>query len=88
MWFNQTIMENKPLAYKIGLGLTFLTVGLFLVLVVLKLTGVIAWSWWWVVAPVVIPFIIVFITVLAASVIIGITTPPKYNQEDEENFNK
>lgn len=29
---------------------------LFLVFLVLKLTGVIAWSWWWVTAPLWIPF--------------------------------
>ncbi len=29
---------------------------LFLVFLVLKLTGVIAWSWWWVTAPLWVPF--------------------------------
>lgn len=34
---------------------------LFLVFLILKLTGVIAWSWWWVTAPLWIPFVIVII---------------------------
>ena len=34
---------------------------LFLVFLVLKLTGVIAWSWWWVTAPLWIPFVLVFV---------------------------
>jgi fatty acid desaturase len=36
---------------------------LAIVFIVLKLTGYIAWSWWWVLAPLWIPFAIV-ITVL------------------------
>lgn len=28
-----------------------LTIGLFAVFLVLKLTGVISWSWWWVASP-------------------------------------
>jgi hypothetical protein len=40
-----------------GNGLGFGTV-LFLVFLVLKLTGVIAWSWLWVTAPLWIPFAI------------------------------
>ena len=35
-------------------GISFPTV-LFVVFLVLKLTGVIAWSWWWVTAPLWIP---------------------------------
>lgn len=38
----------------IGLGGT-----LFLIFLVLKLVGVITWSWWWVTAPLWIPFVIV-----------------------------
>lgn len=37
---------------KIGLG--FLDI-LALIFIVLKLTGVIAWSWWWVLSPILIP---------------------------------
>ena len=48
-----------------GNGLGFGTV-LFIVFLVLKLTGVIAWSWWWVAAPLWIP-----IAVLAALFVIA-----------------
>jgi len=33
-----------------GGGISFLSV-IFIVFLVLKLTGVITWSWWWVTAP-------------------------------------
>jgi hypothetical protein len=48
----------------IGLGTV-----LFLVFLILKLVGVITWSWWWVTAPLWIPVIVV----LVAFVIIGLT---------------
>jgi len=42
---------------------------LTIVFVVLKLTGVIAWSWWWVTAPLWVPYaIILVILVLLLSV--------------------
>lgn len=40
--------DNRTVS--IGGGLSFPTV-LFLVFLVLKLTNVISWSWWWVTAP-------------------------------------
>jgi hypothetical protein len=35
-----------------------------LIFIVLKLTGVITWSWWWVLAPIYIPLAICLIIVL------------------------
>ena len=32
---------------------------LFLIFLVLKLTGHITWSWWWITAPIWIPFILI-----------------------------
>ena len=48
-----------------GRGLGFGTV-LFLVFLVLKLTGHIDWSWWWVTAPLWIPvlLVLVFVTIV------------------------
>ena len=40
-----------------GLGLPAI---LFIVFLVLKLTGNIDWSWWWVTSPIWIPFALVF----------------------------
>ena len=39
---------------------------LFIVFLVLKLTGVISWSWWWVTAPLWIPtiFVVIIITII------------------------
>ena len=47
-------MKNNNYEYK---GVSFLSI-LFLVFLVLKLTNVIDWSWWWVTAPLWIPIII------------------------------
>ena len=44
---------------------------LFIVFLILKLTGYIDWSWWWVTAPLWIPFVIAMIFlgfILAVSV--------------------
>lgn len=46
---NQTVII-KNVTQQSGNGVSFLGL-LFLVFLVLKLTGVIAWSWWWVTAP-------------------------------------
>lgn len=40
-------------------GISFLGL-LCIVFIVLKLTGTIAWSWWWVLAPIWIPWAVVF----------------------------
>ena len=56
-------MENENTPNGGGIGLI-----LFIVFLVLKLTGVINWSWWWVTSPLWIPLVLV-VTVLG---IIGI----------------
>ena len=52
-------MSNKDLTTTSSGGVGICTV-LFLIFLVLKLCGVIAWSWWWVTAPLWIPFVLVF----------------------------
>ena len=47
-------MKNNDYEYN---GVSFLSIS-FLVFLVLKLTNVIDWSWWWVTAPLWIPIII------------------------------
>lgn len=49
-----------------GLGLYDV---LAVVFIVLKLIGVIDWSWWWVLAPVWIPVIIVVIAYIVISIV-------------------
>lgn len=44
-----------------GIGFTGL---LTIVFIILKLTGVIAWSWWWVLSP-------IWISLILAAVIVG-----------------
>lgn len=55
------------------------TIAAFVIFTVLKLTGVIAWSWWWITAPIWIPFLIAVILVIAFFWLLG-----KYssNQDD------
>ena len=43
---------------------------LFLVFLVLKLTNVIAWSWWWITAPLWIPALTTFVLILVISGIV------------------
>ena len=45
---------------------------LFIVFLVLKLTNVINWSWWWITAPLWIPVSIVLVVLFIAIVILGI----------------
>ena len=53
-------MANESKSGGLGIGMI-----LFIVFLVLKLTNVIDWSWWWVTSPLWIPFV-------AAAVILGI----------------
>lgn len=59
-----------------------LTVTLFVVFLVLKLTGVIAWSWWWITAPIWIPFLIAVILVIAFFWLVG------YYAKANDDFNE
>ena len=45
---------------------------LFIVFLILKLTNVINWSWWWITAPLWIPVSIALVVLLISSVVIGI----------------
>jgi hypothetical protein len=45
---------------------------LTLIFIVLKLTGSINWSWWWVLSPILIPIAIVWTIVLAGIVFTGL----------------
>jgi hypothetical protein len=47
--------QDPELAKKMALMQYFFTLLLFVVFLTLKLTGVIAWSWWWVTSPLWIP---------------------------------
>jgi len=49
--------ETKNTSIQVGPGFGGL---LFLVFLVLKLTGHIGWSWWWVTAPLWAPLVVVF----------------------------
>lgn len=52
-----------------GIGLDII---LFIVFLILKLTGEIDWSWWWVTSPLWIPVGIVFAVFIIAAFILGI----------------
>lgn len=53
---------------KIGIGIVCL---LFVVFLILKLTKVIAWSWWWVTSPLWLPVAIGVIIVIVCVAAIG-----------------
>lgn len=53
---------------KIGIGIVCL---LFVVFLVLKLTKVIAWSWWWITSPLWLPVAIGVIIVIVCVAAIG-----------------
>lgn len=42
---------------------------LFIIFLILKLTGTIAWSWWWVTAPLWIPVAIVIVFLIISGLI-------------------
>lgn len=52
-----------------GIGLDII---LFIVFLILKLTGEIDWSWWWVTSPLWIPVGIVFVIFIIAVFVLGI----------------
>jgi hypothetical protein len=54
-----------------GSGIGFGTI-LFIAFLVLKLCGIIAWSWWWVCSPLWIPIVLVIGIILVGIVIGGI----------------
>lgn len=45
---------------------------LLIAFIVLKLCGVIAWSWWWVLSPIWLPLIAVIVFLIAVAIIGGI----------------
>ncbi|QFG10066.1 hypothetical protein SEA_IDENTITYCRISIS_47 [Mycobacterium phage IdentityCrisis] len=51
-----------------GNGIGFGTV-LFIVFLVLKLTGVVTWSWWWVFSPLWIPGVVIAVCLVLAGVL-------------------
>ena len=52
-----------------GIGLGTI---LFVVFLILKLTGYIDWSWWWVTAPLWIPVVICLVVIVIYVIILGI----------------
>jgi hypothetical protein len=52
-----------------GIGLDII---LFVVFLILKLTGNIDWSWWWVTSPLWIPFAIVIVFIILGIIIVKI----------------
>lgn len=63
--------ENRPIVRVNNNGLGF-TGSLTLLFVLLKLTGYITWSWWWVLSPIWISFAILLTVFLVAFAVIAI----------------
>ena len=60
-------MAKNQTAQTGGIGFTGL---LAIVFIVLKLTGYISWSWWWVLSPLWIPAAIVVVIMIIALIIV------------------
>ena len=60
-------MANDNVAASSGIGFAGL---LTIVFIVLKLTGTIAWSWWWVLSPLWIPTVLLIAIFLAIFLVI------------------
>lgn len=59
--------KEKTAGSSLGLGTV-----LFLIFLVLKLTGTIAWSWWWVTSPLWIPVAIILVVLIIFAITAGI----------------
>lgn len=64
--------SDKVVVQSGGIGLGGLLFVVFLVLKLLKVAPVAAWSWWWVTAPLWIPFVIVMALLLIGLILAGI----------------
>lgn len=63
-------MSNQSSSSSGGIGFSGL---LAIVFITLKLTGVIAWSWWWVLCPLWIPFALILAVLLICGIIAAVT---------------
>jgi membrane protein YdbS with pleckstrin-like domain len=63
-------MEDKNTT-TVNCGISFSGL-LFLVFLVLKLVGVIEWSWWWITAPLWIPVALVVVIFVACFIVLSI----------------
>lgn len=61
---------KKTKSYWIGYCSTKAAVAAFVIFAVLKLTGVIAWSWWWVTCPLWAPVAVAVLLVLVGYMIL------------------
>ena len=66
----EEMLKQKEVAVYRGPGFSSL---LTLVFIVLKLIGVINWSWWWVLAPLWIPIGVVLVLIIIISIIVLFT---------------
>lgn len=73
-------MARQTTAASSGIGFYGL---LTIALIVLKLTSVIAWSWWWVLAPLWLPVVLLLLFAAFAFIYTGIKM-----RKDDENLHK
>jgi hypothetical protein len=66
-------------------GLTVLTV-LTLIFITLKLTGILHWSWWWILCPVIFPFAVITLLFICAAIYIEIYIPLFHDKKNKKNM--
>ena len=75
--------DNNSSSSKAG-GIGFLGL-LALIFITLKLTGVIAWSWLWVLAPLWIPTALIVVILVVALIVLLVKEPTKRSEADTRN---
>lgn len=76
-------MSDQAVRFSGGFGFSG---ALFITFLVLKLTGVITWSWWWVTAPLWIPYLLLAVAGLSALIIWGLFR--LFESEEKKNVRK
>lgn len=56
-------METKNLDRLVNVS-TWISFCAFVALFILRVTGVIAWSWWWVLSPIIVPLVVVIVAII------------------------
>jgi membrane protein YdbS with pleckstrin-like domain len=68
-------MKERSMENKVATGGSPVTTTLLIVFVVLKLTGNIDWSWWWVLSPLWIPAAFFFAIILLGFILLKSSRP-------------
>ena len=63
-------MNEEKVDVTVRIGLSWMCFILFCIFLILKLTGYVEWSWWWILAPLWIPGVLIGIVLLIAVIVV------------------